>query len=65
MRPHLQIVDVRACAPVDAITGEGLAELGLPAARAGGEELALMQLDLATKQQRLPFADWYENELSA
>lgn len=91
MRPHLQLVDVAACSPVDAVTDEGLTELGLPttyptgvghdvcqpigrdvqsaghcgiacrsAARAGGEELALMQFDLATKEQRLAFTEWYE-----
>jgi hypothetical protein len=90
-RPHLQVVEIAACAPVDAVTDGGLAGLGLPAtyptgighgicqpigqrvhdaghcgiayrsaARTGGEELALLRVDLATKHQRLPFAEWYE-----
>ncbi len=30
MRPHLQIIDLAPCEPVDAITDEGLRDLGLP-----------------------------------
>jgi RES domain len=90
-RPHLQIVTVKPCEPVDAVTDDGLAALGLPtsyptevghsrcqpvglrvrddggigiayqsAARPGGEELALIQLELATKHERLAFTEWYE-----
>jgi hypothetical protein len=91
MRPHLQLVEVTACTPIDAVTDDGLTALGLPvtypdkvghsvcrpigkriqsaghcgiacrsAARVGGEELALLDLHLATKQDRLPFTEWYE-----
>ena len=90
MRPHLQFVDLAPCAPIDALTDDGVRELGLPseypenvgwdtcqpigarayddgavgiaarsAALAGGEELALFDLGLAKKRQRVLFDDWY------
>jgi hypothetical protein len=94
-RPHLQIVEIKRHDAVDAVTDEGLRELGLPptypcgithdvcrpigkkiydaghpsiayrsAALSGGEELALLHLDLATKRSRHPFNEWFLDEVS-
>ncbi|MHB8461423.1 MAG: RES family NAD+ phosphorylase [Vulcanimicrobiaceae bacterium] len=89
-RPHLQVVSLARCTPIDAFTPEGIHALGLPStyphsvghkrcqkigerlhregasgiacrstANPNGEELALMDLHLATKKQRIAFDEWF------